>query len=176
VEEKRDPQEVAQQLLETLNKLEAELSYPSPISALLNSYETSSDGSEDSWEQERSHPTLQYKYRPINLYFERKSTTKTQTIGTSTETIQSKTVAARIANKKGSKRPYLGVTRQVISGLLDIQREMEEHKKTWKMPQLSESVRNCVQKMQQIGKAIQQITLLRRCFFPRRDVIKWESI
>lgn len=34
---------------------------------------------------------------------------------------------------------------------------------------------NRQKKTQQSSKAMEQITLLRRCFFPRRDVIKWKS-
>ena len=118
---------------------------------------------------------MNFRYKPINLLFERKSTTKTTpTIGEHTEMIQYPTVVANVTNKMRSKKIYLGVTRQTIARLIALQQEMVEHKKSWKMPQLTKCMRNCVQRIQRIGKAVQQITLLRRCFYPRRDVIKWQ--
>jgi hypothetical protein len=82
VESKQDPREVAEQLFETLNKLELELTRADDLEALHDSYEIYSCGSESdesSWEQERIHPTMKFKYKPINLFFERKSTNKITT-------------------------------------------------------------------------------------------------
>jgi hypothetical protein len=88
VENKQDHQIMALQLLEILDKLEMDSSWNEdnpPTRMLRDSNETQSCGSEESWQQERIHSTLQFKYKPINAYFERKSTTQTNhTSGTHT--------------------------------------------------------------------------------------------
>lgn len=175
MESKRDPREVVEQLFETLNRLESDLIHAEDRS-LRDSYEVYSCGSdESSWEQERVHPTLQYKYKPINLFFERKSTnTKTTPISKPTMTTTPPTVAANgLAKREVVSRSYLGVTRQTIARLLTLQRYLAITMSSWKLPLLTIQICNGVQKIQHIGKAIDKVALLRRCFFPRRDVIKW---
>jgi hypothetical protein len=144
---------------------------PSPIRALLESYEydLDSSGSEQSWNQERSHPTLKMKYKPINTFFEKNCTKPLVST-------QPQAVATIVLNKRRKNWPYLGGIKQLISRLFMTRGELAIITSSWKMPRLTKQICNRAQNIQQmLGKAMQQVILLRRCFFPRRDVIKWSA-
>jgi hypothetical protein len=168
-ESKRDHHEVVWQLFETINKLELELTGIEDMSSL-DSCDTQSCGSDETnWEQVRIHPTMRYKYKPINLFFERKCTSKTSTpIGEHTMTTQVQNVATNGSTMRGD-RPYLGVTQQIISRLLVPHRDMA----LFMEEAMGYSNSRNRQDKKQLGKATQIQALLRRCFFPRRDVIRW---
>lgn len=89
---------------------------------------------------------------------------------------QPQAVATIVLNKRRKNWPYLGGIKQLISRLFMTRGELAIITSSWKMPRLTKQICNRAQNIQQmLGKAMQQVILLRRCFFPRRDVIKWSA-
>jgi hypothetical protein len=159
LEEKRDPQEVALQILDTLNKLEMELASTDDW----DSYETQTCGSEESpWEQDRVHPTLNYKYKPINSFFERKSAC---TKNITQQVLKDEDLEANnqvVVEMQQSLTQFASNTQQENTSCT--QRQLTLNGSCFGTSQLD------------LGKAMQQIELSRRGFYPRRDVIKWYGI
>jgi hypothetical protein len=177
VMDEEDRQEMVQQFFMLLGTPESDSTCTDVLSPAraLDSFDVQSFGSEESsWEQERVHPTLCFKYKPINTYFERKSTHE-KTTSNHGMTMKLHTVVASVELRRATKRQclQLAVTKQSLSSMISQQTALESISQTWKrLKRVTIHIGNRLYKMQCIGRAIQQVALLRRCFYPRRDVIK----
>lgn len=66
----------------------------------------------------------------------------------------------------------LGMTRQLLL-ILDVEMIMNNTRLRCAATEVETNICDCFSREIWPGKAMQQIVLLRRCFYPRRDVIKW---
>jgi len=103
---------------------------------------------------------MKYKYKPINLFFERKSTTNT--------TIQA------LDDNDLEANDQVVVEMQKLLTQCASNTQQENTSRTHRQLTLNGSCFGISQL--DLGKAMKQIELSRRGFYPRRDKIKWEGI
>jgi hypothetical protein len=115
------------------------------------------------------HPPRTYRYKPTESYF-RVGSTKPSIIARSRD--QNNTIQCSVKLRRKARRQYSWIKPNMCgSGATQSQVHNNNQTHHWKT-----TICICKQlrKVQfSTSVAMQQIALLWRCFFPRRDVIKW---
>jgi hypothetical protein len=129
-------------------------------------------------------PSVPYKYRPIDFYFQwrgtpNKEVSNCRSVGEQRRrnaTVLTRTLVSSIVHRTG-KRSRAGGNKFLIYLFQCLQRNINNNNPSWYKWQ-SRVTMNCIRfrsrGLKVVGTATETIELLRRCFYPRRDVIKWE--
>lgn len=149
--------EMARQFWEVYELLELDSSHDSQGTVSTGS---SREPDNKPWDQIQTLRETTFRCKPINIYFERKSQIE---------------IGIR-ATKRGDGAKYciFEKIKQFWQGLIEMQSTFQafeyNNPRTWRQ-HLQGTATSGYPTWN--GKAMQQVALLRRCFFPRRDVIRW---
>ena len=159
------------------------LSFSLPTTSIDESYFslTTSEGNENKDERDASAflgvpPPIPYRHKPIESYFRCNGKTEEAPRCSTSTGQQNNECLVLTSAHTGSKSKKGGTLMALITLVRRLQRYILNNNSPWyedKLRAISIRTRLQSQSVNANGTAISKIELLRRCFYPRKDVIKW---